>query len=668
MQQHSLVVPFKQLAQQCLSICPGLNELYLDQMAIIAQINAQNLFRIDHEQHRIELLNGLFHIQFYPPQESGLKPVHALAEAHFDFRQFKADALEEFLFHDIYFLTGDLKPQHSLFLRDKAKQLRQIMLDQVYVWTEGAERVAACLKQLSTVQAEIMDSLLIKAELCQQPVMLPYIQEGHTLPAELLYQLQQAFSLEYLQADEFLPIQSLMDSLDEFSFSAAEFLHPPTFRIMSLCFEERFNLYELNGHADDIGLLYRHAKEQSRLLGFVRLMNREVWQRDDLLSKRHFLENDSYLWQKKVAKLPLFDSKRTVNCLFKQSAEVLDWLSNNIQHSSVRVAVTALSFIDSHHIHPQIILATLQYFQYVAARLFIHSAHQYAIRYDWFQHSQNPKMVLKGTRQAIEDQRIAISPSILYLDEWMELLRDVGRTDAQMSKKVYAGLSRLMQAYMQHLHRLTQDWPEEVLGYIRPQVQQSRDFYHVLQRHQIPFVEFRKRFYLQARHVRESVFDGYIRDYLPEYFSQHAEVPKNLSWTSLFAQAVAWHDQIQKQEIMARLKKEFAEASWPALTKAPFLLYFNWRFEELKTLDRILEEARIFRNCLAASYAQRIVEGEYVAFRMSHPGVPLPLILGCQLQDGHVIFDQLEYPNNQKTEAEYINIAQHFINWLNLQA
>jgi len=38
------------------------------------------------------------------------------------------------------------------------------------------------------------------------------------------------------------------------------------------------------------------------------------------------------------------------------------------------------------------------------------------------------------------------------------------------------------------------------------------------------------------------------------------------------------------------------------------------------------------------------------------------------LQNDQVIFDQLEYPNNQKAEVEYINIAQHFINWLNLQA
>ncbi len=667
MEQDSLVAPLKLLAQQCLRISPELNQLYLDQMAIIGHLNAQNLLKIQQDQHRIELLNGLFYIQFHTPQalDSGVAP--ALVESHFSFQEFKAEALEEFFFQDLYFLTGDLKPQHSLYLRDKAKQLRKLILHQVYAWVNGPERVSAFLQHMSIVQADIIDHQLMKAGLNTTPVMQHFILDRQDIPQQLLHSLQQVFSLEFLQQDEFLSIQSLMDSLDEFCFSAAQFLHPATFRIISLSFEERFNLHELNDHTDDIRLLYRHAEEQSNLLGFVRLMNREVWHRDDLLSKRNFLENYPYLWQKKVARLPLFDCNRAVNWLFKQPAEVLDWISNNIQHSSVRVAVTALSFVDSHHIHPQIILATLQYFQYVSARLFIHSLHEYAIQHDWFQHKHNQAVVLKGTRQAIDDQRIAITPSILYLDEWMELLRNVVKMDDQLTKKVYLGLSRVMQAYIQHLYKITVHLPVEVLAYIQPNSQQDRDFYNVLQRYRIPFTEFRQLFYLHSGHVRESVFDSYVRDYLVEYFSSHNEIPKNLSWSGLFVQAVTWHDQIQKQEIIAKLKKDFTLATWSPRTRVSFLLYFNWRFEELKTLDRILEETKIFRNCLAASYAQQIIEGAYVAFRMSHPDVHLPLILGCQWVNGQLIFDQLEYPNNQKAEAEYSNIARHFINWLNLQ-
>ena len=150
-----------------------------------------------------------------------------------------------------------------------------------------------------------------------------------------------------------------MDSLDAFCFSAPEFLHPATFRIISLSFENRFNL-QLNDHIDDIRLLYRHAEEQSHLLGFVRLMNRDSWHRVICYPNAIFWKI-IYLWQKKSPNF-LFDCHRVVNWLFKQPAEILDWLSSNIQHSSVRVAATALSFIDTHHIHPQIVLAYLAVF------------------------------------------------------------------------------------------------------------------------------------------------------------------------------------------------------------------------------------------------------------------------------------------------------------------
>lgn len=152
---------------------------------------------------------------------------------------------------------------------------------------------------MSPVQAEIIDSFMIKAEVYTQPCISNWIQSEHEIPANVLKQLQSIFSLQYLQPDEFLSIQSVMDSLDAFCFSAPEFLHPATFRIISLSFENRFNLHELNDHIDDIRLLYRHAEEQSHLLGFVRLMNRDSWHRSDLLSKRNFLENNPYLWQKK---------------------------------------------------------------------------------------------------------------------------------------------------------------------------------------------------------------------------------------------------------------------------------------------------------------------------------------------------------------------------------
>ena len=65
MEQNGLIAPLSLLAQQCLRISPELKQLYLDQMAIIGQLNAQNLLKIQQDQHRIELLDGWFYIQFH---------------------------------------------------------------------------------------------------------------------------------------------------------------------------------------------------------------------------------------------------------------------------------------------------------------------------------------------------------------------------------------------------------------------------------------------------------------------------------------------------------------------------------------------------------------------------------------------------------------------------
>ncbi len=558
MEQERLVPQYQWIAKQLLRISTKLNEIFQDQLNIVGNLNAQNMFRIDQEQHAIHVANGLFQLQFYTPES----PLKSILHGDFYYLGQKAEALEEFILHDLYFLTGDLKPQHSIFLRQKAQQLRQLLLEQIYLWGNGAERVRTYLKCLCVDEAEIIDQLMMNAEIYHSKVLSDYVLNKTALPETVVQMLQQICSVQVVCSDEFLPLQQLIECLDEFCFSAPQFLPAAMYRIMALSFEERFTLYELIEYQDDIQLLYRHAQEKSPLLGFVRLMRRELWQRDDLLSKHNFLYATSTVWQKKVAKLPLFDYPRVVNWLFKQSGDVLDWLSHEIQHSSVRVAVTALSFVDTSQVHPQVILATLQYFQYASARMFIHGCHYYAMQEQWFKHENNQSLVLKGQRQALDDHRIAISPSILYLDEWMELMQNIAQGNEQVVKKTYLRLSRVMQAYMLHLQKITQVLPEDLIPYIRPDTHQNRDFYPVLQHYKMQLDEFRQIFYLRDRHTRVSVFDSYVRDYLVDYFSDNKMVPKSTTWLGLFHQAVYWHDQIQKQEIIAQLKKNYAEAVW----------------------------------------------------------------------------------------------------------
>lgn len=664
------------IAKQLLRISQGLNRLYLDQMELAGNITSQNMFKIEPAKKAITLANQLFSVSFHTRQVYALERdaiagnhrAHTLFDLHFGHDPHHAEALEEFFLHEVYFLTGDRKPQHSLLLRSKAQKLKQLLLEYIYQRCEVEQRTEAYLQQITQVQAEITDHLMIKAKYYKTPILQNFRRKGGVIPEAVVTQFKTMFRFDLLMDTEFLPIQNLMESFDEFGYTATQFLDAPIYRIMSLNFAERFTLNDLNEHQADIELVYRHAIEQPKMLGFLRLMHREVWQRADILSKQNFLQSNMQIWQKKATKLPLFDSMRTVNWLYRQSADIVDWVSENIQHSSVRVAITAMSFIDCSQQHPQLILATLQYFQYAAARMFISRCYEFANLEHWFERPDNIHAVLQGTQQAMDDHRIAISHSILYLDEWMALLRCIARADQTLEKRVYASLSRVMQAYLQHLFKMTQALPTELMVFIRPETQQNRDFHSSLRRHRIQLDDFRQRFYLVYEQTRESVFDAYVRDYLTAYFAENKAIAKNVTWFGLYQQAIHWHDEIQKDEIMTKLKKDCLKDSWDAWSQVPQLQFEQWCIEELTSIDRIIQESKVFRHCLAASYAHRIIEGEYVAFHVAPLDSNLaPMTLGCMLQNDVLIFDQLEHAHNQKAQVTAIMVACRLVEFLNAQ-
>ena len=665
MNEESLVPEYQKIGQQLLRISKTLNQIYQDQIQILGDIHAHNLFRIDQEQHSVSIANGLFHLGFNTPNGKNASFEFQLIDKSFHYQGQAAKKIEDFILNEIYFLTGDLKPNHSLFLRNKAKLLRQLLIEHTYQWVNAKQRVYDFFQHISLVQAEIIDHLMIRDKHYRQPMMLKYIKQGRPIDDNILEKLSHIFSLDVLCGEHILNLNSMMESLDAFCFSSAQFLPKTVHRIASLNFTERFNLHELQDIQEDIVLLERHAEQQPHLLGFVRLMQRESWNKDNSLAKDNFIREDAKVWQNKVAKLPIFDYSCAVNWVFKQQSIVLDWVSQNIQHSSVRVAVTALSFIDTNNIHPQVILSTLQYFQFASARMFIQGCYAQAIDEKWFEHPNNQRVCLKDHNGTLDYQRVEISPSILYLDEWMQLMHDVLGQEHHAVKRVYERLSRVVQAFMLHLHKITQTLPYEVVHFIRPETQQNHDFLAVLQRHHIQLSDFRRLFYLEKRNVREFVFDSYVRDYLADYFAQQKDIPKNTTWLSLFTQAIEWHDDIQKQDILNKLKKSLSDITWTPITQDKHFLFEQWVFEELKDLDRIIQESKMLRHCLASSYVQRIVEGEYIAFHMSHPLSQRQLTLGCYIREEKLMFDQLEYENNQKADVEQMHIAVRFIQWLN---
>lgn len=100
-------------------------------------------------------------------------------------------------------MTGDLKPQHSLFLRNQAQQLRQLILQQVYLWADGAARVQQLLLHLDGVQAQILDQALIQSDYAQHAVFTGAVQHGAVIPDETLTALSALCALEFIEGDTF---------------------------------------------------------------------------------------------------------------------------------------------------------------------------------------------------------------------------------------------------------------------------------------------------------------------------------------------------------------------------------------------------------------------------------------------------------------------------------
>ena len=191
MGQDRLVPRYQWVAKQLFRISKALNEIFQDQLNIVTDLNAQNMFRIDQERHSVYIANGLFQLQFSAPTSTPTLVKSSILSCDFNYWGQKAELVEEFILHDLYFLTGDLKPQHSLFLRQKAQQFRQVLLDQVYLWIDGAERVSIFLKQLSLLQAEMIDHLMMKADFYQSTVLTDCVINESQVPEPIIQMLQE---------------------------------------------------------------------------------------------------------------------------------------------------------------------------------------------------------------------------------------------------------------------------------------------------------------------------------------------------------------------------------------------------------------------------------------------------------------------------------------------
>ena len=172
LQADILISQYQRIAEQLVRVSPQLNDIVQDQLSIIGHLTPQNMFRIDQAAHTVFIANGLLQLKFHPPTADKKN----IVQRDFTFRGQKAELLEEFLLHDLYFLTQDLKPQHTLFLRQKVQQFRKLLLDQVFDWVNGQQRVHSFLSNLTLAEAELIDHLMMSADFYSSAILTDSVQ------------------------------------------------------------------------------------------------------------------------------------------------------------------------------------------------------------------------------------------------------------------------------------------------------------------------------------------------------------------------------------------------------------------------------------------------------------------------------------------------------------
>ncbi|WP_445116073.1 hypothetical protein [Acinetobacter sp. WZC-1] len=651
----------QQAARELLGISPELLQIFQDQCTWVQGVTAQNLVVVDAERHLLSIAGGIWNIHLGQQDDQML-------QFSTDFTDLCFDQMAGFILSEIIFYTEDESVPYSTTLKHRAGLLRQVFIEQVFEWVNGDNRIRDYLEHLSVQDAEQIDRLLMGKH-DSHVSLAEFLRLGKPFTPEMEQGIKNLCLVDALQGESFIPLNVLSQQYGQLCLSARRLLPEPLFRVVECYFGEQFRFVDISEHQQHLTALIRHAREQPQLMGFTRLMKPDYWPLTDLFSRQNFLDEDCPCWIESLYGLSICHFQRTANWLFKQDALVADWISRHIGHAGVRVSMTALSFVDSSRAHPQVILLTLRYFKDIASRLFLHECAACARQYQWFSHPANLRYCLEGSRSAdVLAQRTEISQSILYMDEWMDLLRLMSRADPQVVRQVYHKISRVIQAYMQFLQQIIQGLPEDLIRFIDPVSHQQPQFFLMLKKHQIKVDEFRKRFRHPTAGDDRSVgiFESYVNDYLLECFYQRREIARNVTWAGLFQQARKWHRQIQYDDLLNQLQARVTTDNWARVSPMPSLYHQGWRYEELHCLTQIIQESVKFRHCLALSYSERIAEHEYIAFHMHSVQQPdLQLTLGCHLADGQLSFEQIRLSDNAIPGQEIIAQARSFIAALN---
>ena len=649
-------------AQALLQISTELKQIYLDQLFYFKNITAENFF---HFQENVLSL-GIAHqfIQVSLDEISGLQ-----FKLNLENRQLNADHLIKFISEGINFYTDGFQHIHPTDLKTKTQMFRQTVIEQVFEWIDGENRVEQYLYNISLYEAQKMDQILMQYEYFDYPYITDFAKYGKAIPLAVEINIKHLLLINSILGHEFLPVSELQPKLYQLSYTLDKFIPSHYLRIFKIFYPEFLQLKDIIQHFNSYRLLSKHAQEQPHLMAYVKLMQRGYWQYQDLLNKQHFLDPKAPYWdQDSIQKLPFCNAKRSANWLFKQDALVNDWVALHVNNVSTRITLNALSFMDTSKIDTEVLVCVLRFFRNTSARLFLNECYEFAIDNDWTNDPKNDRYDIQSMDGQAQKNRKIISKSFLYIDEWIDLTVLMTQDQPMLYKKITFKINRVIQAFMLFVQNIVFDLPKELLAFIDPQKQQHPDFFRLLKKHQIKVDDFRKKFkHMPTRRIpKQSIFDSFVLDYLMNIFDQNQEIGKNVTWLSLYHQSERWHEQVYFETTLSKLKQDVELEQWDRVSPMQKIYFEQWCYEELSSLKRIIQESIVFKHCLALSYSKRIIDKEYVAFNMTHIEDPsLEFTLGCFYTLGQLSFDQIRLPNNKIPDECYMLQALRFIHDVN---
>lgn len=669
----------QQTAQKLLELSPTLKQLFQDQWFYVWSLTPDNLFVVHSQQQKISIADDLVFVYI-----SEKNP--RLIEFSTPYQNISVQRIADFIFNDIHFLLNKFQALDALFVQSKVQILRQIIVESVFEWVDGENRVEHYLYNLTEQEAEGIDQLMIGAGYYSVSYLKNYASLGQAIPLHVELNIKHLCLINSIIGESFLAIPKIIPMYEQFCLSAETFIPRHIYRITQITMPERYCLADLLEHQQDYDLLQHHAQENPNMLGFILRIKRGYWQYQDIFSKDVFLDKNHEYWDDQVRSntfhgmsdrtfnYPICYLKRTVNWLFKQDQIVNDWIALNIDDANVRVSITAFSFLHTAPYHPQVILATLKYFQSSSARLFVQECAKLALRNDWFKNTNGitkDQKIEKNTLNATSSKQHgaqAIPATVLYIEEWLQLFHHHVALDPKIAKQVFKHITRVIQAFMQYLDEIVNHIPVDLIQFIEPETQQSPYFFHTLKKHQLEVQDFRKLFKHQHRYLNQNmgIFESYVADYLIDLFHRQPNIAKNVTWTGLYLKAVKWHEQVYIEDTLNQLRRRVNVDEWSSVTNQKVIQYEAWTFSELSSLKQIINESLIYKHCLALSYTELIADGGYVAFHMaSAEDNHLNLTLGCYFKNKQLHFDQLRLANNERATTVVEDVAKKFINELN---